>query len=253
MKRILLVGKLNTVLKDINRCLSSHFHVQLCELRLDAAEGMLKVFEPDLVVVCLVGAQGVDEWIFGIMMKGYPKVPVITVGTEHEMKAFLRFYENRQFENLSRPVENKDILSAVCRKLGLEFTVEEDQYIVKELSLRKTVLIVDDSPVSIRGIRELIKDRFDVAVATSGIQAMTTIGKKRPDLILLDYEMPVCDGKQTLEMIRADEELKDIPVIFLTGINDKAHIEAVIKLKPQGYLLKPPSQEALIEAIEKKI
>ena len=64
---------------------------------------------------------------------------------------------------------------------------------------------------------------------------MTAIGKKRPDLILLDYEMPVCDGRQTLEMIRADEELKDIPVIFLTGVNDREHIESVLSLKPAGY------------------
>ncbi len=74
---------------------------------------------------------------------------------------------------------------------------------------------------------------------------------RSPDLILLDYEMPVCDGKMTLEMIRADEEMKDIPVVFLTAVNDRANIEAVLKLKPAGYFLKPAVKDKLIAEIEK--
>ena len=79
--------------------------------------------------------------------------------------------------------------------------------------------------------------------------ALAYIGRKRPDLILLDYEMPVCDGKMTLEMIRADKDLKDIPVIFLTAINDRANIEAVLKLKPAGYFLKPAAKDRLLAEI----
>ncbi|MBO4724921.1 MAG: response regulator, partial [Firmicutes bacterium] len=64
---------------------------------------------------------------------------------------------------------------------------------------------------------------------------------------------PVCDGRQTLEMIRADEDMCDIPVIFLTGVNDREHVEAVLKLKPSGYLLKPPIKKTLIDSIESVI
>ena len=80
---------------------------------------------------------------------------------------------------------------------------------------------------------------------------MTSFVKKRPDLILLDYEMPVCDGRMTLEMIRADEDLKDIPVIFLTAVNDRANIEAVLKLKPAGYFLKPAVKDQLLAELQK--
>lgn len=97
----------------------------------------------------------------------------------------------------------------------------------------------------------MLEDTYEVALAISGAQAMTSIGKKRPDLILLDYEMPVCDGKMTLEMIRADEELTSIPVVFLTAINNRENIEAVLKLKPAGYFLKPPVKERLLQEIEK--
>lgn len=97
----------------------------------------------------------------------------------------------------------------------------------------------------------MLEEYYEVALAISGAQAMTSIGKKRPDLILLDYEMPVCDGKMTLEMIRADEDLQSIPVVFLTSINDRANIEAVLKLKPAGYFLKPPVKDRLLGELEK--
>ena len=253
MKKILLFGKLNDVVKDVNSALSAHFHTQLCELRLDMAEGMLKVVRPELVIISLVGTQEYDKGIFRILAADYPDIPVITIGTEREKTDFLRYYENGQFENLIRPVENRDILSAVCRRLRLVLSEKDGKYVVSEAQLRKNVLIVDDDPVTLRSIREMLKDVYEVSVATSGSKAMTTIGKLRPDLILLDYEMPVCDGKQTLEMIRADEELRNIPVFFLTGINDKAHIEAVVSLRPQGYLLKPISRDDLLAAIQRKI
>ena len=57
-------------------------------------------------------------------------------------------------------------------------------------------------------------------------------------MVLLDYEMPVCDGRQTLEMLRSEKSFADLPVIFLTGRSDPAAVRALLALKPAGYLLK---------------
>lgn len=116
---------------------------------------------------------------------------------------------------------------------------------------KKRILVVDDNGTMLRTMKVMLEDRYEIAVAISGAQAMTSIGKQRPDLILLDYEMPVCDGRMTLEMIRADEEMKDIPVIFLTAVNDRDNIEAVLKLKPAGYFLKPPVKDKLVAEIDR--
>lgn len=253
MKKILLFGRLNTILKDVDKTLSAHFHVQLCELKTDTAEGMLRMVEPDLVIISLVGVKEYDTGIFGMLSDGYARTPVLTIGTEQEKESFLKYYESQQFENLIRPVDNMDILSAVCRKMGLVLEKVGNGFTVSDSHRKKNVLIVDDDPLTLRTIKKMLNDEFEVTVATSGIQAMTTIGRKRPDLILLDYEMPVCNGKQTLEMIRADAELRNMPVLFLTGINDRAHIEAVIRLKPAGYLLKPIAKDDLIAVIKKII
>ena len=55
----------------------------------------------------------------------------------------------------------------------------------------------------------------------------------------------------TLEMIRADEEMKNIPVVFLTAVNDRANIESVLKLKPAGYFLKPAVKERMLAEISR--
>ena len=147
------------------------------------------------------------------------------------------------------------IMEAVCRRLGLdEDKVErEAEEEGKSLTEKKRILVVDDNGTALRTIKAMLEDTYEVGLAISGAQAMTSIGKKRPDLILLDYEMPVCDGRMTLEMIRADEDLTSIPVVFLTAINDRENIEAVLKLKPAGYMLKPPVKEKLLAEIEKNL
>ncbi len=253
MKKILLVGKLNNVVKETNTFLSQYFHVQLCSENAGVLEGMMKIVDPDLVVISLIGAYGIDTSMFFLLSSQYADTPVLTIGTEEESNAFFKYYEERQFENLIRPVENTTILNAVCRRLGLnkaqivEKAAEERQ----ALSGKKRVLVVDDNGTTLRTMKAMLEDSYEVAIAISGAQAMTSIGKQRPDLILLDYEMPVCDGKMTLEMIRADEEMRDIPVVFLTAVNDRANIEAVLKLKPAGYFLKPAVKDKLIAEIEK--
>ena len=79
---------------------------------------------------------------------------------------------------------------------------------------------------------------YEVLLAESGVAAIRAITLDRPDLILLDYEMPVCDGKQTLEMLRSEKAFADIPVIFLTGRSDPDVVRTLLSLKPAGYLLK---------------
>lgn len=100
------------------------------------------------------------------------------------------------------------------------------------------VLIVDDSMTVRQHMGKLLSDDYDITLAESSIAAIRSITLNKPDLVLLDYEMPVCDGRQTLEMIRSDQALADIPVIFLTGRSDPESVKKVKALKPAGYLLK---------------
>ncbi len=117
---------------------------------------------------------------------------------------------------------------------------EVKEYLEKQETAngKPRVLVVDDSMTVRQHMSELLTEDYDVTLAESSLSAIRNIAFNKPDLILLDYEMPVCDGRQTLEMIRSDKEYADIPVIFLTGKNDPESVKKVKALKPAGYLLK---------------
>ena len=96
---------------------------------------------------------------------------------------------------------------------------------------KKRILVVDDSLTIRESIKRLLEPDYEVAMADSGVAAIRTITLNRPDLVLLDYEMPVCDGRQTLEMLRSDPVFADLPVIFLTGRRDTDSMIKVMPLK----------------------
>ena len=108
----------------------------------------------------------------------------------------------------------------------------------KAKNRKKKILVVDDSCSMRQEMKQLLGTDYDVALANSGLSAIRSITLNKPDLILLDYEMPVCDGSQVLEMIRSEKDFEDIPVIFLTSKADREGVSKVIPLNPIGYLLK---------------
>ena len=166
---------------------------------------------------------------------------MVSVGGEKELE-YLKGQTSPDmiYRAFKRPMDNE----AYADTVGEIFArVESGEF-------RKTVLIVDDD-VSFLGImREWLKNTYKVAMANSGLQAIKWLGKNKADLILLDYEMPVTNGAKVLEMLRSDDETKDIPVIFLTGKSDRKSVMEVVELKPQGYFLKTISMEELLEKLE---
>lgn len=249
MKTLMIAGKLNDSVKDLNAYLSRWYKVQISSENEQVFASMLKVVHPDLVIISLIGLYDGSRALFDIMQDQYAQIPVLTIGTEGESRRFDFFYNSEQFKNLIRPIDDQSVEEAVVDRLGLDPITRRSPG-AKE---KKHVLVVDDNAAMLRSIKAMLDEEFDVQVAPSGMKAMTLIGRKKPDLILLDYEMPVCDGRQTLEMIRSEEDIADIPVIFLTGVNDREHISAVLALKPSGYMLKPAVKEKLVEAIHKAI
>lgn len=119
-----------------------------------------------------------------------------------------------------------------------KYLVDRENYLKKESYLKRKVLVVDDSVTMRQSIRKLLAEDYEVVLASSGAAAIRCIILDKPDLVLLDYEMPVCDGKQVLEMIRSEDTLSDTPVIFLTGRSDMKTVKELVALKPDGYLVK---------------
>lgn len=116
---------------------------------------------------------------------------------------------------------------------------------------RRKVLIVDDSATLCQGMKQVLSRDYSVAAVNSGVAAIRSITLNPPDLVLLDYEMPICDGRQTLEMLRSEEAFNSVPVIFLTGRKDTKSVVSVMHLKPAGYLLKTSDLEDIKKEVDK--
>lgn len=133
----------------------------------------------------------------------------------------------------------------------LEKYLNQNEAEKMSVSKKKKVLVVDDSDFMLVAMRQILGSDYEVLTATSGLSAFRSITLDRPDLVLLDYEMPVCNGNQILEMIRSEKEFSDIPVIFLTSRVDKESVKKVLELKPQGYLSKSLSPELVKKEVDR--
>lgn len=146
--------------------------------------------------------------------------------------------------------------NGIATPIGAENAKTEiEKYLMKRAEQEKKnnklkVLVVDDSLTMREGIKKLLSEDYEVAVAESGVAAIRTITLNRPDLVLMDYEMPVCNGKQTLEMLRSDEVFAELPVIFLTGRRDPGSMIEVMPLNPAGYLFKQLKPEEIKKEID---
>ena len=148
------------------------------------------------------------------------------------------------------PSENGVSIITENAMVEVEKYLNQNRMEKTEISHKKKILIVDDSTFILKTMQRLLGSDYEIMTATSGMSAIRSIVLDKPDLVLLDYEMPVCKGSQILEMIRSEEEFVDIPVIFLTSRVDKEGVQKVLEFKPNGYLSKSLSPEVIKKEID---
>lgn len=107
---------------------------------------------------------------------------------------------------------------------------------------RKTpeILVVDDIPANVQIISLMLKTKgYKVISALGGKQALQAVRDIPPDLILLDINMPEMDGYEVCKQLKADEALKDIPVIFITGLTETEDMVKAFSMGAVDYIAKP--------------
>lgn len=145
------------------------------------------------------------------------------------------------------PVDHENAMNTIKGYLTRD---EEEETEESGSVSKKKILVVDDSDFLRNKMIQLLGNDYEMQEASSSMTAIKSLALDRPDLIILDYEMPVCDGRQTLEMIRSEEDTADIPVIFLTGRGDRESVQKVMELKPERYLLKTMSDDEVKRSID---
>ena len=112
------------------------------------------------------------------------------------------------------------------------------------------IIIADDHQIVRRGLRMTIdaeKDMKVLAEAANGAEVLALIKKHKPDVALMDFQMPEMDGVEALKIIRA--EFAELPILILTSFTDDAHVYAALRAGASGFLLKEMGGDELVEAI----
>lgn len=252
MKKILMMGKLNKAMQENCEYLADTFQIQMCPEQLSFVKLYYEIMAPDLLILNQIGLQKEDIEIMSWIAATNRDIPVVVITTPDREKnvELLTNAGNVVYQMKYPAIPN--VLRGTCINMlqsesdfwAKEETPEEEE------NQQKTVMIVDDNPVTLRNMKNLLSDQYDVMIATSGAQALNFIYKKKPDLLLLDYEMPEMNGLEVFSQLKSNAKTKDIPVIFLTGVSDKDNVIKIIQSEPRGYMLKPPVKEQLLEKVK---
>lgn len=116
---------------------------------------------------------------------------------------------------------------------------------------QEVILIVDDIPTNLRVVADTLNaEKFHVAIATSGEQALEIVDKIQPDLILMDVLMPGIDGFETCRRLQADECTRHIPIIFMTALDDMDNIMKGFDAGGVDYICKPVRLKEVLARVE---
>lgn len=233
MKKILLIGKTDSAYTKLGDKIATHYTVRYGSSGGFAAEALLNSFAPSLIVI---KAADSDSEITKLIGEKYGSIPVIVLGN-HEQAAAMPWI--RPAAVCDNSVQTA--YDAVCSVLPYS----------DENGGTLTVMVIDDDVAILRMMKTVLGGEFDTVLAISGSKALTLLEKKRPDVILLDYEMPEMNGLQTLEAIRGQAGYSDIPVIFMTGANTPEVLDSINDAKTAGYLMKPADVPDIKTAVRK--
>lgn len=276
--KILITGNNASAIDDFFAQMNENFEALTTSIRYEDAIRHLNYFAPDIFIYCLYNESRDNiTQISSIKQRlSQANIPLIILGSREDCDEFERTAVNISDLTLYRPMSVNAIQERLIKWMGEreaaagrmseEASLNDNpaySNLVSALgqlsqpdtgaSQRKHVLVVDDNSMMLKVIKEHLHEKYDVATAVSGKIALKFLERKKTDLILLDYEMPGENGPAILEKLRASDETKDIPVIFLTGVTETKKIQEALVLKPQSYLLKPVDREKLLDTIAKII
>jgi two-component system cell cycle response regulator DivK len=114
----------------------------------------------------------------------------------------------------------------------------------------KLILIVEDDPKSLKLFRDVLQvSGYATIEATDGRRGVELAQEKKPDLVLMDIQLPVMDGVEATGILKADPATKDIPIIALTAYAMQGNEKGMRQAGAEGYLTKPISIQGFLEKV----
>jgi CheY-like chemotaxis protein len=117
--------------------------------------------------------------------------------------------------------------------------------------MKKRILIVDDDIMTLKILKKYLEDTYDVVTENAGYRFVEKMGSYEADLILLDIEMPVVNGLQAFDELMGNPEVRDTPVVFLSGVTNPNLVRELMAKGAAGYLVKTIPKGELLARLEK--
>lgn len=275
--KVLITGSQDTIIDDFFTHTEEVFQCMSSSIRINDLYTHVQYFEPEVFVYCLGKNKDLDAEVIAAAkdcMK-YTETMLALIGEKESLAALPAEIINSADVLLTKPISIKKIqvsiereleeirleaerkerekLEAERRKIEQAKHAEREAQKAARAAEPKHILVIDDDPVMLRTVKHYLEEDYNVATAPSGKIAMKFLEQRKTDIILLDYEMPDMSGPDVLMLIRENENCKNVPVVFLTGVTDKVKIKEVLAMQPDGYLLKPVDQDRLHETIHNLI
>ncbi len=141
--------------------------------------------------------------------------------------------------------KRNEMLSILARKIE-----KAKPQLVKTAIKQPVVIVADDQPVMQKIVRSILEPKgFKVELAANGQEVLQKLDSIKPNVILLDVDMPIMGGIETLQILQSMESTKSIPVIMLTSFSEKETFEASVEHGAIDYIIKPTSPDILLKKI----
>lgn len=226
---------------EIHRKYLENFHVVHTFDNGPEALEKLPDIRPDVILldIEMPGMDGFEFLKKLRVLKDCAETPVIGVTGQGDKVTVLRFIGEGATAYLMKPVEKQllvEKVDEVLRKSG-------------EQRNKKKVLLVDDEPESLLFYKAALETDYSVITLNSSKLAIEYLQKFVPDLIILDYQMPLYNGRALYQMISKMERLAEVPVVFLTGTTEKEVLLECAAMQPRAVVLKSTGKEGLLEKV----
>ncbi|HSQ97276.1 MAG TPA: response regulator [Rickettsiales bacterium] len=206
----------------------------------DGTEGLLKVKEkrPDLLLLDVNMPK----------MSGFEVLDILKKDNETKNLQVVMLTRRGEEENIIKGL-SYGAVDYILKPFDLEELVKKvDTFLMKN---ELKILIADDDEL----IAELLKTKFNhngysVMLATNGKEALDIIKTQKPNIVLLDIMMPVIDGFAVLRKVKSDDEIKNIPIVFLSAKNQEENVVNGLKIGAYDYITKPISAEEVFTRVE---
>ncbi|MDR0465136.1 MAG: response regulator [Treponema sp.] len=251
-RRIIYVDDVNYSLISVKSRLSKYYEVFLAESSVKLFE-LLGYFKPDLILLD-VNMPDIDGYDVIKSLKTderYAQIPVVFLTGNSDRESVVKGLSLGAVDYVIKPVSTPKLVEIIDSHLEFKKynkTSQDDVNVNK-----KSVLAVDDVVSMLRAIQYALHDSYKVYVLSKSEDVLDFLKTKKPDLILLDYVMPVLNGFDLINIIRSLPDHKYTPIIIITTEGTQEHVNEAISLGASDFIVKPFKSKELNDKVAKHI